>query len=609
VRRTKLVVFIVAAGLLAPACTVLASAVPVAGSTMANTSTSTVTTVAPTTTVAPSADDVAASITATGLEVVDTLDAPTSGISVTRDQLEVMAAEVVGGSGILGGELDTVTPMPQGAPPLSYLLAAWLHDAPTPRAQLARSWYPGETDWTQAPTVLFPRAVLLLFIVDVAEQANTELPPLPADQTFVVPSSAPTPEGTVAGLRAGPVGAACDLISGFFTNQIAALFDMLRLRTDFLGGGALGFIGGIIATVWNTAVDLASAAVQRLVRNLGEPVLQAIGQAIAIAGIVSHVSTYVTGWHISVQANPQVITFPVAPAPPLTGQFVVTDASSRPWQPELQQCAQAFGVAIPRVLEPDAPIRWDIVNNAGVPDGRAPLISPTSPLTGVVPSQGSPLLEYTTGQDPSADGDLGLGNVTVTVGMSRSELTKLLQLVQRLVDNLVASIVNFALPVPALAEPVSAELQKLLRPLLDDLARAIGGGPAGVFELTGRDQLFVRYLRPRDPATTPSPAPPPAAAPADPRAAFCTKLDELYPLAADVMDWAGTGAAGIDAVNQLIPLAPAELQDEMATMMAMYQASSTVSGPLPNEAVLAVAEPFAYAAITVFEYCGFTYTG
>jgi hypothetical protein len=64
------------------------------------------------------------------------------------------------------------------------------------------------------------------------------------------------------------------------------------------------------------------------------------------------------------------------------------------------------------------------------------------------------------------------------------------------------------------------------------------------------------------------------------------------------------------SVRQFVgPSETAELQDEMATMMAMYQASSTVSGPLPNEAVLAVAEPFAYAAITVFEYCGLTYTG
>ncbi len=558
VRRTKIVVFLVAAGLVAPACTVLGSALPVAGSTTANTSTSTVTTVvAATSTVVPSADDVAASIAATGLGVIDTLDSPTSGVAVTRGQLEVMADEVVGGSGVLGDELDTVTPMPQGAPPFSYLLAAWLHDAPTPRAQLARSWYPDDTDWTQAPTVLFPRAVLLLFVVDVAEQADAELPPLPADQTFVVPSSAPAPEGTVAGLRTGSVGAACSLINGFFTNQIAALFEMLKLRPDFLGGGALGFIGGIIATVWNTAIDLAGAAVQGLVRNLGEPVLQAIGKAIAIAGIISHVSTNVTGWNISLQANPQQISFPVAPAPRLTGQFVVSDASSRPWQPELARCAQAFGVAIPRVLEPDSPIRWDITNNGGIPDGRTPLITPTSPLTGVVPSEGSPRLEYTTGQDTSTDGDLGLGNVTVTVGMSRAELTKLLQLVQRLVDDLVASIVNFALPVPALAEPVGAELQKLLRPLLDDLARAIGGGPAGVVEMSGRDQLFVTYRRPPDPTTTSSSTTvPPSTAPVDPRAAFCAKLDELYPLAADVMDWAGTGAAGIDAVNQLIPLAP-----------------------------------------------------
>jgi hypothetical protein len=83
----------------------------------------------------------------------------------------------------------------------------------------------------------------------------------------------------------------------------------------------------------------------------------------------------------------------------------------------------------------------------------------------------------------------------------------------------------------------------------------------------------------------------------------------LYPLAADVMDWAGTGVAGTAAVNQLTPLAPAELQDEMATMLSMYLVASTVEGPLPNEELLAYAEPFAYAAITVFDYCGFTFTG
>ncbi len=66
--RTKIVVFLVAAGLLVPTCAVLASAAPVAGS--ANSSTSTVaTTLGTSTTAAPSADDVAASIAVPDREV------------------------------------------------------------------------------------------------------------------------------------------------------------------------------------------------------------------------------------------------------------------------------------------------------------------------------------------------------------------------------------------------------------------------------------------------------------------------------------------------------------------------------------------------------------
>lgn len=553
---------------------------------------------------------VAESLRAVGFEVVDDPADAGLAVTVTEPQLEVMAAEVAGGSGMSGAELDAVTPMPDGAPPFSYLVAAWIHDAPTSRAQLAQDWYPESTDWTQAPSLLIPRAVLLMFVADVAEQADATLPTLPADQIFVVPADQivavpagePSSSAPVAGLRGDSVGAVCDIVSGFFTTQIAALFNQLRLRPDFLGGGVLGFVGGLIATLWDTAITLVGDAVQGLVRNLGAPVLEAIGRAIAVAGVISHISSYISGWNIALRAAPAAVAFPTSPAPPAEGRFEVEDISSRPWQADLQQCAVAFGIEIPHVLEPGSEVAWRVDGNSGLPDG-ATLITPTR-QDAVIPSEGAPSLDYVTGtNDPKAT-DPGWGYVTVTATVSRADLTKVLDMARKLVGDLLAQLVAFAVPVPALADEARAAISSLVQPLLDDLAKAIDDGASSVFEMSGRAVVFVTYLRLPDP--DPTTVPPPTSQPADPRTAFCAKLAEIYPLDAALMDWAGMGAAGIEAMNQLMPLGPAELADELATMMQMYQTSSTVSGGFPDEAVLALAEPFANASIAVADYCGFT---
>jgi hypothetical protein len=554
---------------------------------------------------------VAEGLRTVGFAVVDDPAAGAGrGVIVTTRQLEAMAAEVAGGSGMLGAELDAVTPMPAGAPPFSYLVAAWVHDALTPRAQLARSWYPADTAFGQAPSLLIPRAVLLMFVADVAEQVDAAAPPLAPEEAFVVPlptspmspTSLPTAASTsVAGFRTSQVGEACGVVSGFLTVQVASLFQMLRIRADFLGTGPLEVLGSVLSTIWNTAITLAGDAVSGLVRNLGAPVLEAIGRAIAIGGIVSQISSYISGWNISLSASPVVVAFPTAPAAPATGRFAVSDASARPWQADLEQCAVAFGIDVPRVLEPGSEVTWQIERNSGLPDGLTPLLTTTF-KTDVIPSEGPAYLDYTTGQNDPEATDPGWGYVTVTATVARSELNKVLEMARRLVTELIGQVVSVAIPVPALAQPVRDNLNALLQPLLDQLASAISAGTSSAMQMSGRAQVFVTYLRVRDPDPTPAVSPPPGQ-PGSGGGDFCAKLVELYPLDAPLMDWPAMGAAGIAAIGQLSPLAPAELSDEMGVMMQMYQAATTASG-LPNEAVLAVAEPFANAALTVVAYCG-----
>jgi hypothetical protein len=615
----KSIASVLAASLLVPALVVGAASAasdpstspPTTTTTTVPTTTAVPTTSAPTTTTttavatpAPSPDDVAAALASAGITVVESVDGVSTGIAVTTAQRDAMVDEVIGGAGIFGSDLDEVTPMPEGAPPFSFLVAAWLHDAPTDTAQRAQAWYPSDTDWTRAPDIAFPRAVLLLFAVDVARDVDSNVAPLPPEQTFVVPAvGATSPDASVAGLRpagAGAIGAACGLISGFFTNQITQLFNMLRLRPDFAGGGVIGFLGGIVATIWNTAIDLAGSVVQGLVRNLGQPVLEAIGKAIAVAGLLSHVSTYLSGWNLQLDAKPDNLPFAVGDAPDQAGVFEVSEASGyRPWQPDLVQCATAFGIELPQVLQPGSEVQWQVVTNAGI-DGRAPMIVEQS-HDATVPAAGRPRYRFVTGREESADGDLLLGESTVAVRVGNAELKRVLDLAEQLVNQTVAGIVKFALPVPALAAQVQPAVQQLVQKMLDQLHAAITNGTRSVFEQYAQDQVIVYYHKPPEDTTIPSTT----AAGDGNRDAFCAAVRAFPGAQASsssgaLTNIASMGAQGLGFVATVEPITPAEMVDEVAALKAMYTAADAVD----FAGIGANADAFGAAWLSIFDYCG-----
>ena len=145
-----------------------------------------------------------------------------------------MQAEVTSGGGLPGADLDEFVPMPADAPPFSYIVAAWLYEESTPRAQTAREWFEDEVDWTLARSVWFPRAALLLFVADAMEASIVD---------FGTPQPQSRPVGPQVSLAAVPTinlpQAPCSAVSKFFGDTINSVFGAIQLPPDFLAKGCL----------------------------------------------------------------------------------------------------------------------------------------------------------------------------------------------------------------------------------------------------------------------------------------------------------------------------------------------------------------------------------
>jgi hypothetical protein len=98
--------------------------------------------------------------------------APVPMLLVTRSQVAAYAHELSRGGGTAGSDIDRLTPMPEGAPPFSFLIAAWLDSSDTERSRVARAWFAEDTDWRRAPELVLPGAALLLFTADLAEHLD-----------------------------------------------------------------------------------------------------------------------------------------------------------------------------------------------------------------------------------------------------------------------------------------------------------------------------------------------------------------------------------------------------------------------------------------------------
>lgn len=443
---------------------------------------------------------------AAGLQLVADEHAPVDtrkGLVFTQAQAEYLVAEQSRGAGIVGRDLDRLAPMPAGSPTLSYLIAAWIVKAPTPTARAAGALM-GKRDWKYAQSIVFPTAVVTMFVADVGNalerttrpSRSWERPPLQAIRTQADP---------------------CMIATTFLAKAIDTVFDTLKL--DPKTGSDLPVIGWLVA-VWDEAVELMRGIVHAVVDTLTKPAFSALRTAMGILAVVSIIRSYLGTPQLTVDLDPPDLSpgnpyrFAVGDAADIAGTFVARADPKQAWPEGLKSCARAVGIDVPEVVANGAKVTWTV-------EEPVPVTHLTSPAVGKVEKNEARLTFVTGREDPeTAKGKERIAPSTATATIERKELNELLKLVRGRLQAAMDDLLN-KIPVAAIRTAVKGVVASIVNPVLDELEAEIKKQVSGVFTVSGSGTVWVAFHQPDDPTATPVP-PKPSKKP-QPKGDFCGK--------------------------------------------------------------------------------------
>ncbi len=299
-----------------------------------------------------STDELVTQLAAAGIGVYDTLDATdpitavtgdASPVRLQQDQLSGFAAELASGGGVTGAQLDDLVPMPEGAPPFSYLVAGWVsgYDSPEAAQALALLGGAGAHDWTHPDLIMFPNLALLLFVSDIARESAAE---------------AGTASMPIQGaLVAYPItaGTFCSQLGGWINGVLDSIFNSIKIDED-------SWVPAIFTKIWNLAVDLAKEVVSGLISILGGAVVSAIKIGLAIAGTLSLVASYMKPWIVNLASEPTSDHLTHEGEATHKGTITATVKTSGvdSWAPAIVDCAKLAGVKLPGAGTEGKPVTW-----------------------------------------------------------------------------------------------------------------------------------------------------------------------------------------------------------------------------------------------------------
>ncbi len=452
-------------------------------------------------------------------------------LRLTRWQARNLALDAAsGGGGVLGGDLDRVVPMPPGAPPFSYLLAAWVSTGPGYGAHLARDLM-GRSDWVHAPGLVYPLIVVVLFVSEATEQTAKDVAASPSPSPAVTPAgfAVPAQSASQLALTSSPVArlvsvtdTPCSAVAGFVDQVLNTIFGALRIDPTQFGNGVVGAVGGWLARIWDAAVDLARQALNAIIKQLTAPVINAIRAGIAAVATFTMIASYLRRWRAPVVASPAQTRFAVGSEADITGTFTVTvdrAGEAEQWPPQLVDCASALQVPLPELAATGAPVAWTVTGSA---PGLILVASPGPPFTGTLDSNLSAQLGYATGREAKSTGTEIDDQVTVATGIERKELGQLRMLIEGFVLN----------QVPGVLQPF---VNPLLRHYVDLALRTIDS----IADITGKQTLVVVHHGPPPPTPSASGSPGPSGSP--PSIAACGLLSAAELGAATGEPWIVSG--------------------------------------------------------------------
>ena len=515
---------------------------------------------------------------------------PASPARLLLDQARAMALEAHAGGGIEGAQLDALFEVPPDLAPPSYVLAGYVAAVDTAGARLARSLM-GVEDWTAedwrsaAPTMVYPKLVLILFTSDLARERQAEptgaaLPNLAwqvASAGEVVPPRALNPAAD-----ADP----CSAVLGFVSGALKAVFDGLKLGDSSAGGS-------IFRSIWNFVVSVLEVVITTLVTKFAEYVLNWIGRVAAIVGTVATVISAVQPWTASVQAQPTEKGV-AGILPPMDGLLVaqITVPANWDWPAWAAGCAARANHPLPNMRPEGTPVTWEAVVQD--PSG---LVAPGTGET-KLDAQGTARLPFTTLVDNVKSPYLKYpGAIIARVTFERESLKTFAQLIQQGLWAELNSVV---------VEHVRNFLAKELKAIEDHLGKLL------TVSTSGPALVWFHVEQP----TPPPVSDPPSAEPTD--GEFCRRYR-------DYVAWAEALGPDTDVTQEIAreiatrfegmhPVAPNELRDEVVLVYAIYATFGRVEEPWNIPGAGHIAGPTGMARLpgalmAMHAYCGIPWPG
>jgi hypothetical protein len=286
-------------------------------------------------------------LTKAGIPIVGN-DAMPPMLGYTEWQAHSMELGAQSRQGLTGAELDAAFPLPTGLPPISYFIGAWVSRKGSDTARLADELL-GTHDWSHSPDVVFPNAVLALFVADAFVHHATKA-------------------ASVAGrgahatlLRASDVvGAACGLIQDQFQRALDQVFQMITIKT----GGDASDVTKFFAGVFNIAVGFARTVIGGLVKTITAPITSALGFVVSGLAIITQIGSAVTGWNSTVDFDDEHNSHYKTGTEPGVGDAghvkMTSTGLANEWPAAVRSCAAQFGVDPPTGMAPGSPVDWNV---------------------------------------------------------------------------------------------------------------------------------------------------------------------------------------------------------------------------------------------------------
>ena len=320
-------------------------------------------------------------------------------------QVGNLVAEANAHNGYVGSELDSLGTPPPGVPPFSVLVGAWLTRHQGSLAEYAARLM-GSQDYSHTAGIVFPTIVVLAFVGDAARVTKTGASPAVFDL--------------------GPYIAAPADAAGICTDVSAWVSSVVNSVANALQTSSSSWLG----TLWNAVVALAGSAVTAVAATVLQSLIGFVTRIATIAAMVMQVSAMFKPWTVTLTAQPSSLLLEDAPQ---GGSFDATlDAQTIAWPSALVDCVKTIsGVNLDEASYADAPVRW--TKPIGIP-GLASVVTEDDTLR----ADKTAHYAYSTMTVPVPPDCMTLrnaGKLGITVSVERSDISKTITTLERLITN------------------------------------------------------------------------------------------------------------------------------------------------------------------------------